>query len=235
MTLLSIESSARVCSVAIVKNEKLLCELFSDSGLTHSKTLMKMIDDAFSFSGLKFNEIDAIAVALGPGSYTGVRIGISCVKGLAHPANIPCYGVSTLEAMAFNLFGINASVCSIMDARCDQVYAGIFSNIDSKIIALSGDLALPVEEFLEKLNDPTLTRPIFLLGDGSDLVYSKLSDEQKDFILLGPPAVRLQRAGSVALAVIHNDKPDGLKKSYKDLNPVYLRPSQAERNLKGAK
>lgn len=232
MTLLAIESSARVCSVAIVKDEKLLCELFSDSGLTHSKTLMKMIDDAFSFSGLRFAEIDAIAVALGPGSYTGVRIGISCVKGLAHPNDMPCYGVSTLEAMAYNLLGINSTVCSVMDARCEQVYAGIFSNNNSKIVSLSGDMALSINELIVKLDDPSLTRPILLLGDGSDLVYSRLTDEQKNFVFLSPLSIRLQRAGSVAQAVFSNENIELLKKSYKDLSPVYLRPSQAERNLK---
>ncbi|HOO26528.1 MAG TPA: tRNA (adenosine(37)-N6)-threonylcarbamoyltransferase complex dimerization subunit type 1 TsaB [Clostridiales bacterium] len=232
MTLLAIESSARVCSVAIVKDEKLLCELFSDSGLTHSKTLMKMIDDAFSFSGIDFAEIDSIAVALGPGSYTGVRIGISCVKGLAHPNDIPCYGVSTLEAMAYNFLGINSTVCSVMDARCEQVYAGIFSSNNSKIVSLSGDMALPLNELIEKLDDPSLTRPIFLIGDGSDLVYSKLTEEQKKFVFLSPLSIRLQRAGSVAQAVFNNEKIELLRKSYKDLNPVYLRPSQAERNLK---
>jgi len=232
LTLLAIESSARVCSVAIVKDEKLLCELFSDSGLTHSKTLMKMIDDAFSFSGIDFAEIDSIAVALGPGSYTGVRIGISCVKGLAHPNDIPCYGVSTLEAMAYNFLGINSTVCSVMDARCEQVYAGIFSSNNSKIVSLSGDMALPLNELIEKLDDPSLTRPIFLIGDGSDLVYSKLTEEQKKFVFLSPLSIRLQRAGSVAQAVFNNEKIELLRKSYKDLNPVYLRPSQAERNLK---
>ena len=126
MKILALETSATACSVALCEDERLLAQNFEHCGLTHSRTLMPMLEGMLDMAGVPLSEVDVIAVAAGPGSFTGLRIGVSAAKGLAWPGDKPCAGVSTLEAMAWTVAHTGLEVCSVMDARRHQVYNGRF-------------------------------------------------------------------------------------------------------------
>ncbi len=193
---------------------------------------MKMVDEAFSLTGWDLSMLDTLAVALGPGSYTGVRIGIACVKGMAHAKKMKCFGISTLESMAYSALNSDFMICSVMDARCQQVYTALFTSTPDGISRYSGDLAIPTEQLVSMLYEVSREKSIYLVGDGADLLYGQLDSSLKSKTFLAPPHLRMQRAGSLATAAFNLRDREDLFFSYEDLNPIYLRPSQAERNLK---
>lgn len=233
MRILAVESSAKCCSTAVVEDGKLISEFYTNAGLTHSQTLMQMVDSVLSCARLDLSSIDALAVAKGPGSFTGIRIGIAAVKGLAQSCNIKCYGVSTLEAMAYNFLGENCPVCAVMDARRDQVYTALFDVKGDQIIRLSADSAVCVVDLKEILADiPQKTR-ILLVGDGSDMHYESLV-EGNPLIVKALRQIRHQRAYGVAMAV-STSLSNNVCSSFETLQPVYLRVPQAERELKKAR
>ena len=168
MIILGIDSSATAASAAIINNGKLVSEVFSDTGLTHSQTLLPMIEKCLQMANVSIEDIDLIAVANGPGSFTGVRIGIATVKGIAFTSNVECVEVSTLESMAYNLPLFNGIICSVMDARCNQVYTAMFENTDGcKVNRLSDDSAMSIDELGEQLKN--IGKSVIFVGDGAEI------------------------------------------------------------------
>ncbi len=224
MTVLGVDSSATAASAAIIKDNKLVSEVFSDTGLTHSQTLLPMINECIKMANINVNEIDLIAVANGPGSFTGVRIGIATVRGIAFTNNIPCAEVSTLESMAYNVPIFSGVICAVMDARCNQVYTALFENVDGcKVNRLSEDTAMSIDELGEKLK--VMGKSVLLVGDGAEISYKKLTEEIDDIFII-PVNIRKQRASSVALCASTVEAKDS-----KNISVNYIRLPQAQREL----
>ncbi len=225
MLILAFETSAKAAGVALHDGAKLLAESYQNTGLTHSQTLMVMAEDALKQCGLTANDVTHVAVAAGPGSFTGVRIGVSAAKGFAWGRELPCVGVSTLEAMAKNLGAFDGYVCACMDARRSQVYNALFRVEKGVCAPMCQDRAIALADLKEELK--ALDGPIYLVGDGSSLTYNTLSAEIGNLIL--PPEHRMhQRAAGVALAALEKIAA-GEKFDAAALEPNYLRLSQAER------
>ena len=225
MLILAFETSAKAASVALMDGTKLLGESYQNTGLTHSQTLMVMAEDVLKQCGKSAQDVEAVAVAEGPGSFTGVRIGVAAAKGYAWGKEIPCYGVSTLEAMAESLGIYEGYICPAMDARRSQVYNALFRVEKGVISRVAEDRAIALADLKEELL--TLSGPIFLVGDGSTLTYNTLKDSVENLIL--PPEHRMhQRAVGVGL-VAARMAAEGLAPSGGELTPNYLRLSQAER------
>ena len=225
MLIFAFETSAKAGSVALMDENRLLGESYCNTGLTHSQTLLQMGQDLLKSCGFTPNEVTAVAVAAGPGSFTGVRIGVAAAKGFAWGLELPCVGVSTLEAMALNLGIYEGIVCPVMDARRAQVYNALFEAKGGKLTRLTEDRAIALSELGAELKNET--KPVFLVGDGSILCYNTLKEQIPTLIL--PPEHRMhQRAAGVALAareqLLNVIAPDGGA-----LTPNYLRLSQAER------
>ena len=225
MKILAFETSAKAASVALMENGKLLGEAYQNTGLTHSQTLMVMAEDMLKTCGKKPSDVQAVAVAAGPGSFTGVRIGVAAAKGFAWGGELPCYGVSTLEAMARNLGAYQGYVLPAMDARRSQVYTAIFHVEKGAFTRVAEDMAISLEELKEKIKN--FQEPVFLVGDGALLCYNTLLEEVPGLVL--PPEHRMhQRAAGVALAAqVMMDT--GEPGNGAELTPNYLRLSQAER------
>ncbi len=226
MKVLALDCSAKAVSVAIADENKLIAENFLNINLTHSETLMPMIEQLLLNSRLSLNEIDSFAVTAGPGSFTGVRIGISAIKGLAFADEKPVYPFSTLLAMAltFANSGFSGYVLALMDARRNQFYNGIFKVENGKITRVSEDSLSTQEEISANLKK--IDENIILIGDGAELFYS-LSNE-KENITLANSAVIYQRASYIALSAAKGEYiPE--KVTPNRLQTVYLRKSQAER------
>ena len=225
MKILSFETSAKAASVALMEDGKLLAEGYQNTGMTHSQTLMVMAQDLLKQCGLGPEDVDAVAVANGPGSFTGVRIGVAAAKGFAWGGEKPLVGVSTLEAMALQLGAWQGYVCPVMDARRSQVYNALFHVSGGMYTRVREDRAISLAELGEELKN--LSEPIFLVGDGSLLCYNTLLETLPGLVL--PPEHRMhQRAAGVALAaqVLWEQGGDF---SGAVLTPNYLRLSQAER------
>jgi len=231
LKILAIESSAGPASVCISDGDKILYEVYSNVGLTHSKTIMPMVEQAFKFTSMTLNDMDALAVANGPGSFTGVRIGVSAVKGMALGADKECIGVSTLEAMAYNLVYCDCTVCAVMDARCSQVYCGIFSVKNGKVSRISPDEAVSIAVLKEKLSG--IDGDIYLVGDGAGLCFAQFGELTN--VRLAAPQLRFQRASGVALCAQKAVENGAKTVDASDLDVVYLRLPQAERELKKKK
>ncbi len=225
MRILAFETSAKAASVALLENGKLLGESYQNTGLTHSQTLMVMAEDLLKQCGKTVSDVDAVAVAEGPGSFTGVRIGVAAAKGFAWGGQLPCYGVSTLEAMAETLGIYEGYVCPCMDARRSQVYNALFYVNRGRLERIREDRAIALSDLKEELKK--LEKPIFLVGDGSILCYNTLLEDVPNLIL--PPEHRMhQRAAGVALLAAKKAEA-GASGSGAVLTPNYLRLSQAER------
>ena len=225
MLILAFETSAKAASVALTENGKLLGEAYQNTGLTHSQTLMVMAEDVLKQCGKLAADVEAVAVAEGPGSFTGVRIGVAAAKGFAWGKEIPCYGVSTLEAMAESLGAFDGYVCPCMDARRSQVYNALFLAEGGKLTRITEDRAIALADLKEELKN--LPKSVFLVGDGTNLCYNTLKEDVTNLVL--PPEHRVhQRA--VGVAILAQRMADaGLAPSGGELNPNYLRLSQAER------
>ena len=225
MLLLSLETSAKAASAALSDETRLLGECYQNTGLTHSRTLMKMAEDLLHQCGRTPDEVTAVAVAAGPGSFTGVRIGVAAAKGFAWGKQIPCYGVSTLEAMALGFGAWQGYVCPVMDARRSQVYTALFHADCGTCTRVLPDRAISLEQLREDIQN--LKEPVFLVGDGSNLCYNTLLEKVP--LLVCPPEHRMhQRAAGVALAALEAIK-NGADGDGNALVPNYLRLSQAER------
>ena len=225
MLILAFETSAKAASVALTENGKLLGESYQNTGLTHSQTLMVMAEDALKQCGKTAADVDAVAVAEGPGSFTGVRIGVAAAKGFAWGKEIPCYGISTLEAMAESLGAFDGYVCPCMDARRSQVYNALFLAEMGKLTRVAEDRAIALADLKEELKN--LPKSVFLVGDGANLCYNTLKEDVPNLVL--PPEHRVhQRAVGVAI-LAQRMAEAGIAPSGGELTPNYLRLSQAER------
>ena len=221
MLILAFESTAKAASTALVRDGKLVSQYSQCSGLTHSRTLLPMGEDMLKNAELKLADVDLLAVAHGPGSFTGVRIGVSMVKGLAWASDKPCVGVSTLEAMAWHGLAAGGLICPVMDARRSQVYNALFRMEDGRPVRLTEDRPIALTELAEELR--AYKERVFLVGDGAELSFRTLSALGLPCDL-APENLRMQSAWGVAMAAM--DKTPG---TADELLPVYLRLSQAER------
>ncbi len=229
MKILAVECSANPASVAVIENGKILGSSFINVKLTHSQTLMPMIENLLASCLLNVNDIEGYAVSAGPGSFTGIRIGISAVKGLTIAQNLPCVPVSTLEAMAQPFKNTDCIVCAVMDARCNQVYNALFKVENGEITRLCDDRALMCEELKNELSERYSEEKIIVCGDGSDLFYPYIKDFSNSHIACEQN--KFQNACSVCL-LAENEFARGNTISSNQLLPVYLRLPQAERELK---
>ena len=211
MRILAIESSAVTASVAILEDDTLVAEYTINHKMTHSQTLLPMIDEIFSMVQLKPDDVDVIAVSKGPGSFTGLRIGAATGKGIALALDKKMVAVSTLAAMAYNLYGDSRYICPVMDARRKHLYSGIYTFDGEKLVTVRDVNLASYEELAEELVG--LDRQVVLVGDGADVA---------------PAHIKTQRAGSVAL-LAKQMADNGEYTDADELKPDYLRPSQAER------
>ena len=225
MLTLAFETSAKAASVALTENGKLLGESYQNTGLTHSQTLMVMAQDLLKQCGKTAADLTAVAVAEGPGSFTGVRIGVAAAKGLAWGRELPCYGVSTLEAMAVSLGIYEGHVCACMDARRSQVYNALFLADGGTLERLCEDRAIALSDLKEDLAH--IDGPIFLVGDGAVLTHRQLAGEIPELIL--PPEHRRHQRAVGAALLAEKKQLAGEAGDGNALSPNYLRLSQAER------
>lgn len=233
MRILGIECTASPVSCAVFEDGRIKAEYFLNLKTTHSQTLLPMVESVLKLSGIGIGDIDVIAATAGPGSFTGVRIGISAVKGLAFAQNTPCVPISTLEAMAYGLTGCDGIVCACMDARCNQVYNAIFEIKDGVVSRFCLDRALMIEELyaeIEKIYEKNREKTIFIVGDGADLFYNSIKDRDVP-VCLAPEHLKWQRASGVCMAALSKAQ-NGETVCPEELLPVYLRLPQAERELK---
>ncbi len=221
MKILAVECSAGPASVAITENGQVLASSFKNLNLTHSETLLPMVEETLKKADLTLNDIDAYAVSAGPGSFTGIRIGIALIKGLAIPNKTPVAAVSTLYAMAALHKGTDCLLCCCMDARCNQVYNALFKISGGTITRLTEDRALLCEELINELKTDYSDEKIIIMGDGAKVFYPYAEDIAE----LSPEERIYQNAIGVALAAENFESPERI-------NPVYLRLPQAERELK---
>ncbi|MBQ9458396.1 MAG: tRNA (adenosine(37)-N6)-threonylcarbamoyltransferase complex dimerization subunit type 1 TsaB [Oscillospiraceae bacterium] len=225
MRILALETSAKSVSCALVEDGAVLAHSFQCTGLTHSRTLLPMVDAALRNAELPLSSVDCFAVSAGPGSFTGLRIGVSALKGLAWAENKPCVGVSTLYAMAQNLAHTDAMLVCAMDARRAQVYNALFIAHGGSLERICEDRAIGLDELSEELRSDT--RKKIVLGDGAALAFERLTREGVD-CSLAPAALRYQNAVGVALAAEEAAR-RGESVSAQELSISYLRVSQAER------
>ena len=231
MMILAIDSSAAAASAALVEDGKVLGEFYINTKLTHSQTLMMMVDGVLKCTRMDLSDVDLFAVSAGPGSFTGVRIGVAAVKGLAMGQNKPCAGVSTLEAIARNLEHVEGTVCAVMDARCRQVYNAVFSAHAGKLERLTPDRALSMDDLA--LECEKYEKPLFLVGDGAKLCYNNDRFSRLNPVVPPEPLI-YPRACCVAKAARAKEEQGGTV-TPAALMPVYLRVPQAERELKKRK
>ena len=221
MLILALESSAKAASAALMDGDMLIAQYSQNCGLTHSTTLLPMVEDMLKNTGKSISDLDLIAVSHGPGSFTGIRIGVSTVKGLAWAADKKCTGVSTLEAMAWHGVSAGGLICPVMDARRSQVYNALFEIENGEPKRLTIDRAISLEELAKEL--ATYDCEPLLVGDGAELTYKYLS-EKGIACRMAPQNLRYQSAWGVGMAAQRYEPGTA-----DDLLPVYLRLSQAER------
>lgn len=226
MKILGLDSSGIVASVAVVEDDTMIAEYSVNYKKTHSQTLLPMLDEVAKMTELDLNTIDAIAVAGGPGSFTGLRIGSATAKGLGLALEKPLISVPTVEALAFNLYDVQGLMCPIMDARRNQVYTGIYRFEDHKLQVVEDQMAVPVGGLLEKLNG--YGQKVTFLGDGVPVFRETILEKAKFSCSFAPAHVNRQRAAAVAaLGLVYYQ--EGRYETAREHMPDYLRVSQAER------
>ena len=230
MKILAVDCSAGPASCAVVQDGQVIASSYINVKLTHSQTLLSMIKQILESAMISLKDIDSFAINYGPGSFTGIRIGISAIKGLAAPNNKPCFEVSTLESIAENFRAFDCTICAVMDARCNQVYNAIFKIQNGEITRITEDRAVLVSE-VEKEMEETEGK-IFIAGDGAKL-FEAFAEGKKQVAIAKEP-LRFQNAVGTALVAERLCKSSkGI--SHIELKPLYLRLPQAERELKEKK
>jgi len=223
MRILAFDSTALTASVAVTEDEKLIAEITLNNGNTHSQTLLPMAESLSRMLGITADDIDIFAVSEGPGSFTGVRIGAAIVKGLAFGRDAQCIGVSTLEALAYNLRGYAGIICPVMNARRSQVYTAIFESDGEKLTRLTEDMAIAAEELDEML--AAYEKDVRLSGDGIEVALENFTKTKPQAV---PEEETYQSGYSVAMVALAKYR-EGVRGSDAELAPTYLRLSQAER------
>lgn len=227
MKILAVESSGMVAAVAVVRDGRLMGEFLLDHKKTHSQQLMPLIDQLLNNLDMGLKDIDVLAVSKGPGSFTGLRIGLATVKGLAQSLDKPVIGVATLDGLAYNLLSRDGLICPIMDARRDQVYTAIYRS-DGELERLTDYMAIPVTELIQRLN--SFDEPVIFNGDGVLVYQDMIKKEMGDKALMAPTNHLMQHASSIA-CIAFKMLESGNTHSYIDLVPFYLRKSQAEQKF----
>ncbi|MGN0367777.1 MAG: tRNA (adenosine(37)-N6)-threonylcarbamoyltransferase complex dimerization subunit type 1 TsaB [Wujia sp.] len=226
MKILGVDSSGMVASVALVEDDLLVAEYSVNYKKTHSQTLLPMLDEIVKMTQLNLDEMDAIAVAAGPGSFTGLRIGAATVKGLGLALDKPIISVPSCHGLAYNLWGVSKLVCPIMDARRQQVYTGIYEYKDGQQVVVSEQTACDIRDLIEQLN--AMNREVIFLGDGVPVYQELIKEYMKVPFEFAPASMNRQRAASVAsLGAVYFAQ--GKCENADEHVPVYLRKSQAER------
>ena len=235
MKVLAIDTSGLVASVALAEGDELRAEFITNDKKTHSQTLLPMLEQLRQMIGLELNTVDAIAIAAGPGSFTGLRIGSATAKGLGLALQKPLVEVPTLEALAYNLYGTDRLVCPMMDARRNQVYTGLYEYVPQgenyELRVLIEQCAVDVAQIVEECN--RLGREVIFLGDGVPVYREQIREGMKVPYHLAPAHVNRQRAGSVAaLGAVYASRGQTVEAALHQ--PIYLRKSQAEREREEA-
>ncbi|MGB4660353.1 MAG: tRNA (adenosine(37)-N6)-threonylcarbamoyltransferase complex dimerization subunit type 1 TsaB [Mobilitalea sp.] len=228
MKLLAIDSSGLVASVAIVTEEAMLAEYTVNFKKTHSQTLLPMLNEIVKMLAMDLSEIDAIAVAAGPGSFTGLRIGSATAKGLGLALEKPLVAVPTLHGLAYNLYGSDKLICPMMDARRNQVYTGLYEFVGDELRVVKEQGAVSVEELLAEIN--LLDREVVFLGDGTAVYQKMIEDKITVEYKYAPIHLNRQRAGAIGALGLTMYKNNQIQTA-EEHEPVYLRLSQAEREL----
>ncbi|WP_129600285.1 tRNA (adenosine(37)-N6)-threonylcarbamoyltransferase complex dimerization subunit type 1 TsaB [Anaerophilus nitritogenes] len=223
MKILSFDTSSMVATIALIEDEKLIGEYIINHKRTHSQKLMPMIDELLKSCEVKIEEIDKIAVAKGPGSFTGIRIGIATAKGLAHALDIPVVGISTLDGLAFNLYNSNGLICPILDARRSQVYTAIYKWDNLNLNRIEEPIAVSIQKLCEIL----LKRPepVIFLGDGVQSNKEYLLEVLKERAIFAPNSHNITKASSIGQLAMKSSEDE----NFYELVPTYLRKSEAER------
>ena len=227
--ILAIESSGLVASAAIATETTLLAEYTVNFKKTHSQTLLPMVEEIVSMLGIDLKELDAIAVAEGPGSFTGLRIGCATAKGLGLALNKPIIPVPTTQGIAVNVYGTEGILCPLMDAKRNQVYTGLYRYNKEGFTVVEDQMAISIEEIIEKVNK--LGESVTYLGDGVEVFASILSEKTTVPFSFAPLHASKQRAGALAARAVELYKA-GVMQTAAEHEPDYLRLSQAERELK---
>jgi tRNA threonylcarbamoyladenosine biosynthesis protein TsaB len=226
MKLLALDSSGLVASVAIVTEDTMLAEYTVNYKKTHSQTLLPMLAEVVKMVDMDLSEVDAVAVAAGPGSFTGLRIGSATAKGLGLALDKPIIAVPTLEGLAYNLFGTDKLICPMMDARRNQVYTGLYEFVKGEFKTVKQQTASAVEEILEEIN--RTGREVIFVGDGTAVYKKMIKENTRAGFEFAPVHLSRQRAGAIgALGIIYYKKSQ--LETALEHEPVYLRLSQAER------
>ncbi len=228
MNILSVDSSSKTASVAINKDGETLIEIFLNTGLVHSKTLVPVIEDTIKYSGIRMEDIDLFAVSSGPGSFTGIRIGMSVIKGMMFALDKPCIPVSSLEVLAFNAVNIcDGIICSCLDFRRGSLYNCLFKSDGKNLIRLTADRNISAHNLLEELR--SYSQKIYFVGDNEQLCYNSWVNGLflEDFCILKDPfcSIKASNLGIIAYKKYSGDKSVALD----DVYPTYLNLSQAER------
>lgn len=226
MKILALDSSGLVASVALLENDTLIAEYTVNYKKTHSQTLLPMLDEIVRMTETDLHSIDAIAIAKGPGSFTGLRIGSATVKGLGLALDKPIIGVPTIEGLAMNLYGTDALICPLMDARRNQVYTGIYRFQDGKLLVVKDQIPTGIEEIVEALNK--IGQNVIFLGDGVPVYREMIEKELAVPHSYAPANMNKQRAASVGVRAMDYWR-DGIYTDADLFAPEYLRLSQAER------
>ncbi|MBQ7153608.1 MAG: tRNA (adenosine(37)-N6)-threonylcarbamoyltransferase complex dimerization subunit type 1 TsaB [Clostridia bacterium] len=232
MRILAVDSSALAAGAAVCEDERLVAEYTLNNGNTHSENLLPMVESILKLAKLSIGDIDLLACTAGPGSFTGVRIGVSTIKGLAFGTGIPCVGVSTIEALAGNLAGCGGLIVPVMNARRQQVYTALFRDADGKAERLTEDAALAAEDLFDLIRKTARPQePVRFCGDGYQLIADCLPKGLQACTVPVQERLRWQSAYWVARCALNAFRA-GKATTDEKLVPTYLRPSQAERNLK---
>lgn len=226
MKILAIDTSGQAACAALIEDDKLIAEYTINYKMTHSQTIMPMISEIVKMTKLELEELDYIACAAGPGSFTGLRIGAATAKGLAHGLGIPVVSVPTLDALAYNIFDTNKIICPIMDARRQQVYTAFYEWKDGKLCCMTKHSAEAMEDVISMAE--AFEQQVIFLGDGVPVHRERLLQNPK--FVLAPASCNIQRAACVATLGAELIK-EGKAINGKDFAPFYLRKSQAEREL----
>lgn len=225
MKILGLDCSSKTASVALCKDDNLLGQLFLNVGLTHSETLLPLVSQLLTYTHTTPTQLDALAVTKGPGSFTGLRIGIATVLGLAWASNLPCCGVSSLEAAAWNIADSHHTICAVMDARREQVYCGLFQSTPKGLARLEKDRIMTSDDLLSEL----VEKEVILVGDGAKMCYNKWQDTGLS-VTLPPAHLRYPTGYGACLGALASHQQGGdAFVGASLLRAEYLRLSQAER------
>lgn len=226
MKILAIDTSSKVASAAVLDGEKLVCEFSLNHKKTHSQKLMPIIEEVLKSAEISLSDVDYIATTTGPGSFTGIRIGVATAKGLAHAAGKPLIGVSTLEALAYNIAGWDSLICPVMDARRSQVYTAVYSMKNGRAKQVISACAMGIDTLTDKLLEINL--PVIFLGDGVSVHRDYIKEKMGELCSFALANLNMQRAGSVAVLAKAMAE-EGKVGDYISVVPDYYRKSQAER------